>query len=220
MIRILTLSQDSSFLVKRTLLYNYFRFMKHQSKTQVARQKKIKKMVTTILSFAMILAIVFVCIKKCSNDNSNQHTNNVVYGRGIALPNITTINIQANEVNINNGIDIYNPKSNFWFVCDKCGYALDNIYQCINQDCKAKYSSSKKLNSDCYYMTFALYLYNNDELLYESGLIEPDEHIHSINLSRPLEAGTYSAYLFVQPYKADKITLCNNGKMDIKLVVE
>lgn len=87
--------------------------------------------------------------------------------------------------------------------------AGDNEYKL---DVKSKY--------DFYYMTFALYLEDNDELLYQSGLVEPSMYIQQMNISRALTEGEYDAYVFIQPYRSDRITKCNSGKVDLKLKVK
>ena len=60
----------------------------------------------------------------------------------------------------------------------------------------------------------------DDELLYQSGLVEPNKHIKNIELSRPLSAGEYDAYVCIQPYKSDKTTPTNSGKVKVKLVTQ
>ena len=75
-----------------------------------------------------------------------------------------------------------------------------------------------------YYMTFALYLDNSangkdDELLYQSGLVEPGMYIQQMEMARALSAGTYDAYVVIQPYKSDKTTKTNSGTVNITLTV-
>ena len=75
-----------------------------------------------------------------------------------------------------------------------------------------------------YYMTFGLYLDNSangreDELLYQSGLVEPGMYIQQMEMNRALEAGTYDAYVVIQPYQADKTTKTNSGTVKITLTV-
>ena len=71
--------------------------------------------------------------------------------------------------------------------------------------------------TECYYMTFGLYLEENDELLYQSDLVAPGKYIQKMELSRPLEAGTYDAYVVCQPYQSDKVTKTNQGIVKITL---
>ena len=75
-----------------------------------------------------------------------------------------------------------------------------------------------------YYMSFGLYLDNSanggeDELLYQSGLVEPGMYIQQMEMSRALDAGTYDAYVVVQPYQSDKTTPTNSGTVKITLTV-
>ena len=77
-------------------------------------------------------------------------------------------------------------------------------------------------NADLYYLTVALLLPTADgesEVLYQSDAIPPGKHIQSITLSRPLDAGTYSAVIHVQPYRMSDETPTNNANMKITLVV-
>ena len=73
---------------------------------------------------------------------------------------------------------------------------------------------------DKYYMTFGLYLEKDDELLYQSKLVEPGKYIQSMEISRPLSEGTYDAYVLIQPYRSDRATQTNSGKVVIKLNVK
>lgn len=75
-------------------------------------------------------------------------------------------------------------------------------------------------NNKVYYMTFGLYLKgenDNDELLYQSGLVEPGMYIQKMELSRSLKSGTYDAYVLLQPYYEDGVTKTNSGIVEIKL---
>ena len=74
--------------------------------------------------------------------------------------------------------------------------------------------------SECYYMTFGLYLEQGDELLYQSGLVEPGNYIQTMDLSRKLKVGEYPAYVICQPYRSDKETKTNRGIVKITLTVE
>lgn len=78
-------------------------------------------------------------------------------------------------------------------------------------------------NHNFYYMTFALYLGDpsddkEDELLYQSNLVEPNKYIQRMELSRPLSSGSYDAFVVCQPYKSDAATPTNNGV--VKLVLK
>lgn len=75
-------------------------------------------------------------------------------------------------------------------------------------------------NEGKYYLTFQLRLKDTGEVLYQSGLVKPGLHIQKITLSRPLEAGSYTAVIHVQPYKMDaNQTPTNNADMETMLIV-
>ena len=141
------------------------------------------------------------------------------YKRNIVMPGWASLTIAANTTDITSGIDFYNPSKNLWYECTKCKYPLDENYKCINEKCSEQYDASNA-TSNCFYMTFALYLNDNDECLYQSKLVEPDKHIQHISLNRSLSSGEYDAYVFIQPYMSDMKTPCNNGKVNIKLIVK
>ncbi len=73
--------------------------------------------------------------------------------------------------------------------------------------------------NEFYYMSFALYIEGDesDELLYQSGLVEPGMYIQRMELSKALKSGSYSAYVLCQPYKSDAKTKTNNGIVKITL---
>lgn len=73
---------------------------------------------------------------------------------------------------------------------------------------------------DCYYMTFALYLTDGDELLYQSDLVAHGNYITKMEMTKALKKGTYDAYIVIQPYKSDKKTETNSGIVNITLNVE
>ena len=83
-----------------------------------------------------------------------------------------------------------------------------------------EYTLKANSRENVYYMTFSLYLQDNDELLYESGLVAPGNYIQTMKMSRALSEGSYDAYVLIQPYKSDKVTSTNNGKVVIKLNVK
>ncbi len=73
---------------------------------------------------------------------------------------------------------------------------------------------------DYYYMTFALYLTEDDELLYQSDLVLPGNYIQSMEMTRALKAGTYDAYVVCQPYRSDGETKTNQGVVNISLTAK
>lgn len=78
-------------------------------------------------------------------------------------------------------------------------------------------------NADKYYLTFELRLPDDSEqgyeVLYTSGLVEPNLHIQSITLNRALEKGTYDAVLHVQPYHMENKAPTNNADLKTQLIV-
>lgn len=80
-------------------------------------------------------------------------------------------------------------------------------------------------NEDWYYLTFALYLIEDDEpsdeALFQTGLIPPGQYCNKVILNHPLKSGTYDAILHVQPYYMNESQLpTNNLNLDIRLLVE
>ncbi len=75
-------------------------------------------------------------------------------------------------------------------------------------------------NDNCYYMTFALYLKDGDELLYQSDLVSHGNYITKMKLNRALSAGVYDAYVVIQPYLSDMKTATNSGVVNITLTAE
>ncbi len=73
---------------------------------------------------------------------------------------------------------------------------------------------------NCYYMTFALYLTDGNELLYQSDLVSHGNYITKMEMTRALSAGTYDAYVVIQPYKSDRKTETNSGVVNITLNVQ
>ena len=74
-------------------------------------------------------------------------------------------------------------------------------------------------STNCYYMTFGLYLSEGDELLYQSDLVSPGMYIQKMEMTRALEPGVYDAYVVCQPYRSDKTTKTNQGVVRITLTV-
>ena len=79
-------------------------------------------------------------------------------------------------------------------------------------------------NDGKYYLTFELYLTNEDgskDVLYKSDLIPPGKHIQRITLAHALEVGEYEATMHVQPYKMDgSLASTNNLDAKTKLIVK
>lgn len=87
----------------------------------------------------------------------------------------------------------------------------------VRTDTGEEVDLSVTCEQQCYYMTFALYLSEGDELLYQSGLVAPGNYVQQMELSRALEPGTYDAYVVCQPYRSDRTTRTNQGVVRITL---
>ena len=101
-------------------------------------------------------------------------------------------------------------------ICDE-----ESSFVIVGED-GGEYKFDLKCYSDCYYMTFALYIgepsdMDNAELLYQSGLVNPGKYIQTMEISRPLEKGSYNAFVFIQPYRSDRITKTNSGTIVLTL---
>jgi len=76
-------------------------------------------------------------------------------------------------------------------------------------------------NLGYYNLKFVLKLFETDEEIFSTGLIEPGYQCSKVRLNFKLEKGVYDAILFVQPYlQDDALTPVNNVEMDILLIVE
>ena len=89
-------------------------------------------------------------------------------------------------------------------------------------------SNSEKNKNICF-VVFTIYLDNNengiidesDEMLYQSGLIQPGYSVSRFNISRSLEAGEYKAIVHQQPYSFDQArTPLNNFVVKTDLIVK
>lgn len=114
--------------------------------------------------------------------------------RNITLPGWGGFTIPANTTTITKGFEFHNPDSNLWTTADG--------------------------SQELYYMSFGLYLAENDELLYQSGLVTPGNYIQTMEMTRALTPGTYEAYVLCQPYLSDGVTPTNAGRVDITLTAQ
>ena len=192
-------------------------------------EKNYLLLVTLLIVLISLLVIVFLLrpnneqtsLAPLDIDTSQQDyvapEKQVNHSKNIVMPGWEAFTIEANTTDITKGIDMYNPSSNRWYKCPKCEGQLDDNLYC--EECEKQYSKDEAIE-DLYYMSFALVLEDNDEVIYQSKLVEPDKHLQHITLTRPLEKGTYDAYVLIKPYKSDMATECNNGKVMITLNVK
>ena len=75
-------------------------------------------------------------------------------------------------------------------------------------------------NEGKYYLSFSLYLKDQDKLLAETGLIQPGESALKLSLSKALEPGEYEAVVLVQPYRMADGSATNNAEIETILIAE
>ena len=75
-------------------------------------------------------------------------------------------------------------------------------------------------NEGKYYLSFSLYLKDQDKLLAETGLIQPGESALKLSLSHQLEPGEYEAVVLVQPYRMADGSATNNAEIETILIAE
>ncbi len=75
-------------------------------------------------------------------------------------------------------------------------------------------------NLGYYDLKFSLILKDTEEVIFETGLVQPGNQCNRVELLRQLEPGQYDAILCVQPYTQDTKTPTNNAELAIKLIVE
>ena len=197
---------------------------------QEDKKKDNKRLSITLVLVIITIIIILLLLRCCSkkedvpkqelpmdeSQGAYKEQEYIDHSQNIVMPGWGSFTIPKDTVDINMGIDLFNPESNLWYKCPDCDYQLDDNYKCTNEECGHQHSKETAIE-DCYYMSFGLYLEDNDELLYQSNLVSPGNHLQSITLTKSLSEGEYDAYVFIQPYKSDKATACNNGKVKIKL---
>ena len=75
-------------------------------------------------------------------------------------------------------------------------------------------------NEGKYYLSFSVYLKDQDKPLAETGLIQPGESALKLELSKALEPGAYEAIVHVQPYRMADGSATNNAEIETILIVE
>ena len=111
--------------------------------------------------------------------------------KNITMPGWASITLAADTTEITSGVDFFNPEANE-------GY---------------------------YDMTFELFAdtENNGSYvsIYKSGIVYAGNHVQKITLKQALSAGTYAAYVHIQPYlKGDQSVALNSGDVRIELIVK
>ena len=75
-------------------------------------------------------------------------------------------------------------------------------------------------NEGKYYLSFSIYLKDQDKPMAETGLIQPGESALKLSLSHPLDAGEYEAVVLVQPYRMADGSATNNAEIETILIAE
>ena len=75
-------------------------------------------------------------------------------------------------------------------------------------------------NEGKYYLSFTVYLKDQDKPMAETGLIQPGESALKLSLSHPLDAGEYEAVVLVQPYRMADGSATNNAEIETILIAE
>ena len=75
-------------------------------------------------------------------------------------------------------------------------------------------------NEGKYYLSFSVYLKDQDKPLAETGLIQPGESALKLELSKALEPGEYEAVVLVQPYRMADGSATNNAEIETILITE
>ena len=75
-------------------------------------------------------------------------------------------------------------------------------------------------NEGKYYLSFTVYLKDQDKPLAETGLIQPGESALKLSLSKALKPGEYEAVVLVQPYRMSDGSATNNAEIETILIAE
>ena len=70
------------------------------------------------------------------------------------------------------------------------------------------------------FLSFSVYLKNQDKPLAETGLIQPGESALKLKLSKALKPGEYEAVVLVQPYRMSDGSATNNAEIETILIAE
>ena len=75
-------------------------------------------------------------------------------------------------------------------------------------------------NEGKYYLSFSVYLKDEEKPLAETGLIQPGESALKLELNKALEPGEYEAVVLVQPYRMADGSATNNAEIETILIAE
>lgn len=184
----------------------------NQNQNQNNGGKKNNFVLFAIIALLVVVIIILLLFRSCGTDNPGGNDINIGIGGGglVVDPNAGEY-VEPDKQGPSQGVAI--P-----------GWGTITIPTNKKDDIVVDFYNPIA-NKDLYYLTFELRLPDDSEqgyeVLYKSGLVEPDKHIQKINLSRPLEAGTYEAIIHVQPYRMDENkTPTNNADMKTTIIVK
>lgn len=194
------------------------------------RKNQTKLIVIAMLSLAIVsLSLVAMKLltfesaatartqeKIALDENAAKYQSTRVSSKNITLPGWRELSLSVDSSCAAKGVDFYNPSDNLFYRCPKC---LEIITTERCENCKERFEK-EELVEDCFYLRFSLILDEGDELIYRSGLVAPDLHIQSVNLTRVLEPGDYSARVLIEPYGKDMATPLNKGEVQLVLHVK
>ncbi|MCI7036342.1 MAG: hypothetical protein MSA27_04215 [Spirochaetia bacterium] len=149
-------------------------------------------------------------------ENASKYKSTKISSKNITLPGWRELSLSVDSSLEARGIDFYNPSSNLFYRCPRC---LEIVVDGRCENCEDNFDI-EELVEDCFYLRFSLILDEGDEVIYRSGLVAPDLHIQSVNLTRVLESGDYSARVLIEPYGKDMATPLNKGEVKLTLHVK
>ena len=149
-------------------------------------------------------------------ENASKYKSTKISSKNITLPGWRELSLSVDSSLEARGIDFYNPSSNLFYRCPRC---LEIVVDGRCENCEENFDI-EELVEDCFYLRFSLILDEGDEVIYRSGLVAPDLHIQSVNLTRVLESGDYSARVLIEPYGKDMATPLNKGEVKLTLHVK
>ena len=173
--------------------------------------KNNKNWLPIVIIGILIVVIIILLLRSCGTDTPSGNDTNINIGGGLVVDPNAGDYVAPEQQGNSQGVAI----PGWGTITIPINKANDIVVDFYNP----------AANAGLYYLTFELRLPNDSEegyeVLYKSGLVEPDKHIQKINLSRPLEKGVYDAIIHVQPYRMDENqTPTNNADMKTTIIVK
>lgn len=165
------------------------------------KNKKLKRKVAgkNITILALIVVIIILLLRSCS-------------GQGVSnplVPETKTPVLERSEYIKNETEAVVVPRID-----------IPLVYDIVVSE-KAPYVTlyNPKTNADKYYLQYAFYLVEGDELIYESNLVEP-EYKFSVDFASLLQEGEHEAYVKIKTYKISDLSECNGVTNNLTITVE